>query len=198
MFPRARLRATLQARGIAWIEDPSNQSPEFERPRLRAARAHLDEPGLTDAMLALSATRLLRARRALDRVVGEFCSPDAGAVVVDPCGYVTIDRARLQAAEEEIALRVLGRVIAAAGGSDEQVSLAKLETIVASLLAAGLGTTRWTLARAMITASDQTVTVEREPGREPLPRLELCCGCARVLGWALLGQCRRRRRNRRR
>ena len=43
--PRARLRATLQARGIAWIEDPSNQSPEFERPRLRAARAHLDEPG---------------------------------------------------------------------------------------------------------------------------------------------------------
>ena len=173
---RTRLRATLQARGIAWIDDPSNQSPEFERPRLRAARAHLDSLGLTDAALALSATRLLRARRALDRVVGEFCSPDVGAVVVDPCGYVTIDRARLRAAEEEIALRVVGRVIAAAGGSKEQVSLAKLESIVASLLSKGTGTTRWTLARAMITANDQMVTIEREPGREPLPRLGLSAG----------------------
>ena len=87
--PRTRLRATLQARGIAWIDDPSNQSPEFERPRLRAARAHLDELGLTNSVLALSATRLLRARQALDRVVGEFCNPDAGVVLVDPCGYIT-------------------------------------------------------------------------------------------------------------
>jgi tRNA(Ile)-lysidine synthase len=177
--PRTRLRATLQARGIAWIDDPSNQSPEFERPRLRAARAHLDDLGLTNSVLALSATRLLRARQALDRVVSEFCSPDAGVVLVDPCGYIMIDRARLQAGGEEITLRVLGRAIAAAGGSDEQVSLAKLESIVASLFGAAPGTTRWTLARAMITASEQTVTIEREPGREPLPRLELSPG-ARV------------------
>ena len=174
--PRARLRATLQARDIAWIDDPGNRSPEFERPRLRAARAHLDDLGLTNSVLALSATRLLRARQALDRVVGEFCSPDAGVVLVDPSGYIMIDRARLQGAGEEITLRVLGRAIAAAGGSDEQVSLAKLESIVASLFGAGPGTTRWTLARAMITASNQTVVIEREPGREPLPRLELTAG----------------------
>jgi tRNA(Ile)-lysidine synthase len=174
--PRTRLRATLQARGIAWIDDPSNQSPEFERPRLRAARAHLDDLGLTNSVLALSATRLLRARQALDRVVGEFCSPDAGVVLADPCGYITIDRARLQAGGEEITLRVLGRAIAAAGGSGEQVSLAKLESIVASLFGAAPGTARWTLARAMITASEQTITIEREPGREPLPRLELSPG----------------------
>ena len=35
---KARLRATLEARGIPWIEDPSNQSPAFERTRWRAAR----------------------------------------------------------------------------------------------------------------------------------------------------------------
>jgi len=174
--PRTRLRATLQERGIAWIDDPGNRSPEFERPRLRAARAHLDDLGLTNSMLALSATRLLRARQALDRVVGEFCSPAAGVVLVDPSGYITIDRARLQDGGEEITLRVLGRAIAAAGGSDEQVSLAKLESIVASLFGAGPRTTRWTLARAMITASDQTVTIEREPGREPLPCMELAAG----------------------
>ncbi|NJO35126.1 MAG: hypothetical protein HC869_20480 [Rhodospirillales bacterium] len=174
--PRARLRASLQQRGLAWIDDPSNLSPEFERPRLRAARALLNDIGLTDAMLALSATRLLRARRALDRVVQEFCSADAGAVRVDPCGYFVIDRARLQVAEEEIGLRVLGRVIAAAGGSHEWVPLAKLESIAAFLFAASGEAVRWTLARAMITASDRVVTIERELGREPLPRLELPAG----------------------
>lgn len=173
---RARLRAMLQARGIGWIDDPSNQAPEFERPRLRAARAHLDDLGLTDAALALSATRLLRARRALDHVVQAFCSPDTGAVVVDPCGYVTIDRARLLAAEEEIALRVLRRVIAAVGGSQQPVSLAKLESIASALFGAGAETGKWTLARAMITASGQSLIIEREPGREPLPRLELRAG----------------------
>lgn len=171
--PKARLRATLEARGIAWIEDPSNQSQAYERPRLRAARAHLDALGLTDAMLALSATRLLRARRALDQTVEFFCSPAAGAVSIDPCGYFTIDRARLQDIEEEIALRVLGRVIAAAGGSHAPVSLGKLETIAAAVRFGSARSEKWTLARAMITADGHTVTIEREPGRDPLPSLEL-------------------------
>jgi tRNA(Ile)-lysidine synthase len=170
---KARLRRTLEERGIAWIEDPSNQSPEFERPRLRAASAALHALGLTDAMLALSAARLARARRAIDQAVDQFCSSDAGAVSVDQCGYVTIDRARLQAAEEEIALRVLARVVAAAGGSDEPVPLGKLEAMAASVRGTGAESAKWTLARAMITANDRTVAVEREPGREPLPQLEL-------------------------
>jgi tRNA(Ile)-lysidine synthase len=172
-MPKARLRRTLEERGIAWIEDPSNRSPEFERPRLRAASTQLQALGLTDAMLALSATRLARARRALDRAVDRFCSPDTGAVGIDRCGYFTIDRSRLQAAEEEIALRVLSRVIAAAGGSDEPVPLGKLEAIAASIQGTETQSAKWTLARAMITANDRTVAVEREPGRDPLPRLEL-------------------------
>jgi tRNA(Ile)-lysidine synthase len=171
--PKTRLRCTLEERRIAWIEDPSNQAPEFERPRLRAANAALHAVGLTDAMLALSATRLARARRALDGAVDQFCSPDAGAVSIDRCGYVTIDRSRLRAAEEEIALRVLNRVIAAAGGSDEPVPLGKLEAIAASIQDGRAESAKWTLARAMITANDRAVTVEREPGRDPLPRLEL-------------------------
>src|SRR6201999_3943661 len=72
--------------------------------------------------------------------------------------------------------RVLGRAIAAAGGSDEQVPLAKLESIVAALFRAAPGKARWPWARAMVTASARMVTVEREPGREPLPRLELLSG----------------------
>lgn len=174
---RAQLRSLLQARGIGWIDDPSNQAQEFERPRLRAARAHLDELGLNDAMLTLSATRLLRARRGLERAVDDFCAPaSGGAVSVDPSGYILIDRSRLQALEEEIALRVLRRSIVAAGGEARLVSLAKFESLAASVWAAGAEPGKWTLARAMVTLREDAITIEREPGRAPLPRLQLAAG----------------------
>jgi tRNA(Ile)-lysidine synthase len=172
-MPKARLRATLEVSGVAWMEDASNRSPAFERSRLRAARAQLDALGLTDAKLALSATRLLRVRRALEHSVAQFCDPAAGAVTFDACGVIVIDRARLQAAEGEIALRVLARAIAAAGGSDQPVPLAKLETIVETIERRDAESAKWTLARATITAKDRVVLVEREPGREPLPRIVL-------------------------
>jgi tRNA(Ile)-lysidine synthase len=174
--PKRRLRATLETRGIAWAEDPSNLSLAFERPRLRAARVGLDALGLGDAMLALSARRLLRARRALEAAADAFLAPAFGAVAADPSGYFVIDPARLQAAEAEIALRVLARCIAAAGGSREQVPLGKLEAIAEELLGRTPGQAAWTLARALITRVDDAVTIEREPGREPLPRIALAPG----------------------
>jgi tRNA(Ile)-lysidine synthase len=168
---KARLRATLEARGIPWIEDPSNQSPAFERSRLRAAQAGLDALGLNHAMLALSAKRLLRARRALEQIVDQFCAPAGGAVSVDPSGYFVIDLAKLQAAEAEIAVRVLARVVAVAGGSGEPVPLGKLEAVADALRRTKSEHPATTLARALITAKGGAVFVEREPGREPLPRI---------------------------
>ncbi len=172
---KARLRATLEARGVGWIEDPSNAALEFERARLRAARVGLDALGLTPAMLALSAARLARARRALDGIVDGLCNPAAGVVRVDASGIIAIDRAGLLGAGEEVALRLLDRSIAAAGGAGEPVPLGKLERI-AAVLRAGSGAAagrRWTLARALVTEQGAAVLVEREPGREPLPELTL-------------------------
>jgi tRNA(Ile)-lysidine synthase len=173
--PKARLRASLEQRGIPWIEDPSNQSPAFERTRLRTARGALDALGLTSDMLGLSVRRLQRVRAALDSVTDSLCAEPGGAVCTDACGLFHIDRKQLMRAPEEIVLRVLARCVAAAGGSDEPVPLGKLEPIVASLrrcFEAG----SWTLARALITAAPDTVQVEREPGRLPPPRLTLAGG----------------------
>jgi tRNA(Ile)-lysidine synthase len=175
--PKSCLRATLEARGIPWIEDPSNAAPEYERTRLRAAREHLDALGLTPAMVALSAARLARARRALDEAADRLCDPQEGVVSVDPCGLIAFDRTRLWRAGEEIALRLLDRALAAAGGAGERAPLAKLEALMPAICdpradASG----RWTLARALITVQRRVVEVEREPGREPMPELQLAPG----------------------
>src|SRR6478609_4073431 len=65
-IPGARLRATLRAAGLDWLEDPSNDCDRFERVRLRQARAALAALGLAPEKIALSARRLERARAALE------------------------------------------------------------------------------------------------------------------------------------
>jgi tRNA(Ile)-lysidine synthase len=177
--PKACLRATLEARGVRWMEDPSNIAPEFERARLRAIRPHLDAVGLTPAMLALSAARLARVRRAIEGMVDQFCDARADAVRVHPCGVIGIDRDRLCQAGEEVALRVLVRAIAAAGGTGEHVPLGRLETIAAAVCDPGGELPgRWTLGRALISADRAAVSVQREPGREPPEALTIAPGAA--------------------
>ena len=171
--PKSRLRASLEQRGVPWIEDPSNQSPVFERVRLRAARAQLEALGLTTDMLALSARRLQRARTAITQATQALCASDS--VHADPCGFVRIDRAALRAAPEEVAVRLLAGVISAAGGWPEPVPLANVEAMAATCQSdATRGT--WTLARALISASPEAILVEREAGRERPPSLAISPG----------------------
>lgn len=54
--PPGRLRATLRAAGLAWVEDPSNADPATLRARLRAARADPEGTGAaTRAAVAVTA-----------------------------------------------------------------------------------------------------------------------------------------------
>jgi tRNA(Ile)-lysidine synthase len=175
--PKARLVASLRKRGIAWIEDPSNASPLFERVRLRAAKPALDHLGLTSGMLVLSARRLQRVRRALDRWVADVLDPGAGIVDVHPCGFFNVDRNRLGALPDEIVARVLDRLIAAAGGAGETVPLSKLEAIVREVISAE-SISAWTLARAKLSTTAERLLIEREPGRDALPALRLAPGDA--------------------
>jgi tRNA(Ile)-lysidine synthase len=126
-------------------------------------------------MLGLSARRLQRARGAMERWVADFCAPDKARVAVDPCGVIRIDAPALRALPAEIAVRVLTWAVAAAGGSDEPVALASIEATVDALCAAP-ATGVWTLARAKIGATAESILIEREPGREPLPTITLAPG----------------------
>ena len=62
-FAREQLRGELRARGIAWIEDPSNDARKFERVRMRKLIARMDS-GARDKALGVM-DRLIRVRAAV-------------------------------------------------------------------------------------------------------------------------------------
>lgn len=67
--PRECLRASLRERGIAWIEDPSNQDTQYSRVRLRNLAPDLAAEGMTPERLTKTAGHLGRARAVLEAEV---------------------------------------------------------------------------------------------------------------------------------
>jgi tRNA(Ile)-lysidine synthase len=128
--PKARLVATLDDAGAPFVSDPSNADPRFERARMRERTGALEALGLSPEALALSARRLRRAREALDSAARDFLARHGA---MNAAGYATIDREALFVAPQEIALRALAQLIAAVGGGETPVQLAKLETLLAAL-----------------------------------------------------------------
>jgi tRNA(Ile)-lysidine synthase len=65
--PPGRLRATLSAAGVAWVEDPSNADRAALRPRLRLLRRDRDGDGAATAALVAAAAASGRSRAGHDR-----------------------------------------------------------------------------------------------------------------------------------
>jgi tRNA(Ile)-lysidine synthase len=134
-LPKARLMATLAARGIGWCEDTSNEDAGFERVRLRQAAGLLAREGLTPARLARTAARLNRARKALD---AHAAALSAEAVTIAPTGEARVVLALLLSAPEETALRALAGVLAMVGGEGYHPRLERLEHLFGDLAAGRL------------------------------------------------------------
>jgi tRNA(Ile)-lysidine synthase len=169
--PKARLKATLTAEGIGWVDDPSNIDPRFERARVRAASDALVALGLTPQALARSAQRLRRARAALDHVTDDFLVAHS---VMSEAGYCTLDGNALASAPDEIALRALARVVEAVGARSVPLRLAKLETMLDALKAAPAKT--HTLGGCRIQPLGDCLGVFRETRGSGLPVLSLAPG----------------------
>jgi len=174
-----RLVATLQARGVAWIEDPSNTDDRFERARIRAARPALERLGITGRSLAASARRLARARTAIEAAVDAAMAPAAGIVRLSTFGHAEMDWQRLCGLTEEVRLRVSTRVIELVAAPPEPVSLRRLEALTE---ARGWGSPAGrTLAGAAFldagaTATPGSLLVVRELARRPPGRVVLAPG----------------------
>ncbi len=84
--PRTDLRAWLEARGLIWAEDPSNEDASFARVRARRALAQLAPLGIDRDGLNATAERLGRAREVLQgaavQAARAYCRTDSGDVVI--------------------------------------------------------------------------------------------------------------------
>lgn len=129
--PKARLAATLRARGQEWVEDPSNRDLAHARVRLRALIPDLAREGLDPARLAATAGLMARARHAMGENVAEMLSR---AAEIYPQGYVWLDRAALAEAETEVSLRALSRVLICVGGRAYPPRSARLARLHGELL----------------------------------------------------------------
>ncbi|MGE7469574.1 tRNA lysidine(34) synthetase TilS [Bosea sp. NPDC003192] len=134
---KARLVATCQARGLSFASDPSNDDPRFTRIRWRRLLPELAEAGLSAGRLGQLAHRLARADEALDRLALRALAalPAGGGG-----GQRWFDFARLSQEPEEIVIRGLALVLAAAQDSDAEAEvprrLARLEDCTQALIAA--------------------------------------------------------------
>jgi len=154
--PRARLRASLRAAGLAWVDDPSNDDPAHERVRLRKALAAL---GLDVEALARSARRLRRARAALDDIRDDWLAAHFAAHAQ---GWGTFALPPLLALPREIRLRILHFAVAAFGPGG-YVNLAGLERLE-GWLSGGTGRAR-VFGGVRFVRRKAILVAGREPGR---------------------------------
>jgi tRNA(Ile)-lysidine synthase len=173
-IPKSRLLATLAAAKVPFADDPSNRDPRFTRPRLRALMPRLAKEGLTAKRLGLLAYRVTRVEMTFYDLLNEALRrltpgpwPDKGPIAIDANAFADLS--------DEIALRLLGRIVEWVG-KDGPVELGKLEILCADLRTAVLGDLRTaafeepgrfrrTLAGAMVTLSGAKITIEPAPPR---------------------------------
>lgn len=173
-LPKSRLVATLREAGLTWREDPSNERDDFERVRVRKALASLSELGITAEAIARSVGRLSRARGAILRQAVETADQfidwhggQFGSVPLDALNDLT----------EEIAIRILKRLIEAYSGQAPEPRLSEIEMLAERIRATS---DRAWPARAATLGGCRldwrpggALRVWREHGRTGLPTVEI-------------------------
>lgn len=161
---RADLRAWLLTIGASWIDDPSNDNPAFERIRWRQARQALEELGLTDKAVALTANRAARAKFALEWAAKREVDHAGGNVRMSPFGYAVLSGAWFTALPPELQVRIVGPLIQALGGEGTLPPLSALEHACDGLCNSSSPLRRgFTLHGAAVRAVAGKITVMREP-----------------------------------
>jgi tRNA(Ile)-lysidine synthase len=122
---RNRLAATLRARGVPWIDDPSNVDPRFERARLRKIEGPIRGPA---------------SGRASDRAARERELARLAVETVEFDGKVAaIDWKVLRQIRPTVGALLLSRIVQALGGRDHPPRRDRLARATARLLRAGPG-----------------------------------------------------------
>jgi tRNA(Ile)-lysidine synthase len=167
--PKARLVATAQSKGLAFVTDPSNSDPRFERVRWRELMPDLADQGLSAERLALLARRIARLDDAAHAQAKALLPQLQLAAPMGSAPVLRLRFAALSAEQEEIALRVLALALEQVGAEAGAVPrLERLEACVAALLAAvraGEGASRTLSGCLLSLGRDGILTLRREGPR---------------------------------
>src|ERR1044072_838558 len=128
---KSRLLATLAAAKVRFADDPSNRDPRFTRPRLRELMPRLAEEGLTAGRLALLAARVTRVEMTLYDLLNEAQRRLAPGPLPAK-GPIAIDESAFADLSDEIALRLLSRIVEWVG-NEGPVELGKAEVLCEDL-----------------------------------------------------------------
>lgn len=129
--PKARLRATLKAKGAAWREDHSNADCGFERVRIRSALEDLRGLGVTAKGIARSASRL---RAAEDSFMAFERCWERDIVSWNEGLFAEIETRRFVSRGQYAGVRLLQRILAAFGGASRAAGLSQVERLWGLLL----------------------------------------------------------------
>lgn len=175
---KADLADVLRETGEDWLDDPSNERIVFERVRLRRANAHLAALGLSNEKLVLSASRLLRARDALEQLTASRLDALAD---LHGGAYASLDREAWRREPPELRVRMLARLLVAFGGNAKPAQLSQVEALEAVL--ARDKAVAQTLGGCIVSQGRTTLRLYREPGRSKIPELVLAPGEEVLWDW---------------
>ncbi|MDE1173778.1 MAG: tRNA lysidine(34) synthetase TilS [Parvibaculaceae bacterium] len=122
-FPRARLARTVEEAGIEPVDDPSNRDAHYERVRVRGLFGQL---GIEASDLAATASRMARARAALERQTEEFLDRHS---TLRAEGVAFLEVPALAGMPEEIGLRALSSLLRTISGARYPGRLDSLERL---------------------------------------------------------------------
>lgn len=162
---RDDLRSWLSAQGMCWAEDPSNSDMRFDRVRVRAAQDALARVGLTPECLAMTATRMRRARNALEHAGREL---GARCIALGSCGDVSLAVPAFAEAPEEVRTRLLAAILCWVGGQDYRPRFEALSQLEEGVSTGTLGSGR-TLHGCILRQRGERVLIRREPSRPGMP-----------------------------
>jgi tRNA(Ile)-lysidine synthase len=163
-LPKARLIATLKARGQDWIEDPSNRDTGFARVRVRGLLSGLEGRPAGAARIASAARAMGEMRAARERLVAALL---ARAAAVSPAGYIELDASLFQAAGLGVAMRVLARCLLCVSGRANAARGKRLDRLLADLMRKGPKRAQ-TLGGCRIVPELGKFLICREPARAEL------------------------------
>lgn len=133
---RSELRDWLTEKQITWVDDPSNDDPQFDRVKARQALAGLSDLGVTAQGLAATASRLQDARDALDHAAGALAAEAAKWGV---CGELYLSLAPLRAAPAETQRRLLRAALTRTAGAAYGPRAGAEQKLLSAILSLKLG-----------------------------------------------------------